>query len=356
MSHSTASEQHLIFGTGPAACWTARHLRAKGLTVKAVNRSGQRPGLMPSDVAIIQADLSQEQQAIDVTQGASVVYQALGPAYSQWAELFPQLQANTIQAAICAKARYVALENLYMVEAEDTITESSPDGPCSVKGEVRMRMHRDLMESHLAGDLQISVLRASDYYGPGVTASSAGERLFGNLVKSKAAQVMVRDDCLHSFAYIEDVGRGLAALGTAPLPPVPLEHHAAEHAALAGARGGGAHRLAGIRRMPEVGQDPQTALFQFSGLGIFVLVDHVLLGAVLHQLQRLGLHPGAHEGGEIQAGVAVEHQVVVHQLIGQIRLQALVAEPITRHLIGQRGSPTALAEMVPEASPQVDHG
>lgn len=216
MSQSESSEQHLIFGTGPAACWTARHLRAKGLMVKAVNRSGQRPALMPSDVTIIQADLSQEQQAIDVTQGASVVYQALGPAYSQWAELFPQLQANTIQAAIRAKARYVALENLYMVDAEETITESSPDGPCSVKGEVRLRMHRDLMESHRAGDLQISVLRASDYYGPGVTASTAGERFFGNLVKSKAAQVMVRDDCLHSFAYIEDVGHGLAALGTAP--------------------------------------------------------------------------------------------------------------------------------------------
>jgi prephenate dehydrogenase len=70
----------LIFGTGPAACWTARHLRAKGLAVKAVNRSGQRPALMLADVAIIQADLSQERQAIDVTQGATVVDQALGPA------------------------------------------------------------------------------------------------------------------------------------------------------------------------------------------------------------------------------------------------------------------------------------
>lgn len=216
MSQSTSSGFHLIFGTGPAACWTARHLRAKGLAVKAVNRSGQRPALMPADVAIIRADLSQEQQAIDITQGASVVYQALGPAYSQWAELFPQLQASTVQAAIRAKARYVALENLYMVDAEQTITESSPEGPRSVKGAVRLRMHRDLMERHRAGDLQISVLRASDYYGPGVTVSTAGERLFGNLVKSKSAQVMVREDCLHSFAYIEDVGRGLAALGTVP--------------------------------------------------------------------------------------------------------------------------------------------
>jgi nucleoside-diphosphate-sugar epimerase len=216
MQDSTATGFHLIYGTGPAACWTARHLRARGLAVKAVHRSGQRPALMPADVAILQADLSQAQQAIDVTRGASVVYQALGPAYSQWAERFPELQANTVEAAMRAQARYVALENLYMVDAGQTIAESSPDGPRSVKGEVRLRMHRDLMDRHRAGDLQVSVLRASDYYGPGVTVSAAGERLFGPLVKARAAQVMGREDCLHSFAYIGDVGAALAGLGTAP--------------------------------------------------------------------------------------------------------------------------------------------
>ena len=170
---------------------------------------------MPADVAIIQADLLQTQQAIDVAQGASVVYQASAPAYSQWPQRFPQLQANTIEAAMRAGARYVSLENLYMLDASGLITESSPESPRSVKGEVRLHMHRELMRHHQAGDVRVSVLRASDYYGPGVTVSAAGERVFGNLVKSKAAQVMAHEDRLHSFAYIEDVGRAMAALGTA---------------------------------------------------------------------------------------------------------------------------------------------
>ncbi|MFY7906080.1 MAG: hypothetical protein ACOVO0_08070, partial [Burkholderiaceae bacterium] len=55
---------HLIFGTGPVGCWTAQHLRAQGVVVKAVNRSGQRPALMPADVGIIKADVSDAQQAI----------------------------------------------------------------------------------------------------------------------------------------------------------------------------------------------------------------------------------------------------------------------------------------------------
>jgi nucleoside-diphosphate-sugar epimerase len=215
MATETTSGFHLIFGTGPAACWTARDLCAKGFTVKAVNRSGMRPALMPADVTVIRADVSDLQQTIEITQGASVVYQALGPAYSRWAELFPLLQANTIEAAIQARARYVALENLYMLDTSLHMTEHSLEAPRSAKGRVRQQMHHDLMQRHARGDLQVCALRASDYYGPGVTMSALGERVFGNLVKGKAAQVMVRASCPHSFAYIGDVGRALAVLGTA---------------------------------------------------------------------------------------------------------------------------------------------
>jgi hypothetical protein len=43
------AQQHLIFGTGPAACWTAKALVDQGISVKAVNRSGTRPALMPDN-------------------------------------------------------------------------------------------------------------------------------------------------------------------------------------------------------------------------------------------------------------------------------------------------------------------
>jgi nucleoside-diphosphate-sugar epimerase len=215
MTVPNSSGFHLIFGTGPAACWTAHHLRAQGVAVKAVNRSGKRPALMPVDVDIVQADVSDVQQAVHITRGASVVYQALGPAYSQWAEQFPSLQANTVVAAVQAKARYVALENLYMLDASQPMTETSPEAPRSAKGRVRQQMHHDLMHHHRSGDLQLSVLRASDFYGPGVTVSAMAERVFGALTRAKPAQVLVRGDCLHSYAFIGDVGAAMATLGVA---------------------------------------------------------------------------------------------------------------------------------------------
>ena len=102
-----------------------------------------------------------------------------------------------------------------MLDANKPMTERSAEAPRSVKGKVRLQMHHDLMAHHKKGDLEVSVLRASDFYGPGVTVSAMGERVFGNLMKAKPAQVMVRDDCLHSFAYIGDVGKAMATLGLA---------------------------------------------------------------------------------------------------------------------------------------------
>ena len=43
-----SSELHVIFGTGPVGIWTAHALRATGCPVRAVNRSAQRPALMPA--------------------------------------------------------------------------------------------------------------------------------------------------------------------------------------------------------------------------------------------------------------------------------------------------------------------
>ncbi len=211
---------HLIFGAGPAACWTAQVLCQRGLQVKAVNRSGLRPALMPADVQMLAADVMDLRQAKTAAKDASVVYQALNPPYSQWVQLFPTLQAHTVEAAMDAGARYVALENLYMLDAGCTMTESSPVAPRSLKGQVRLSMHESLMRRHTQRDLQVAVVRASDFYGPGVTVSAMAERVFGNIVRHKKAQILIRGDLPHSFAYIKDVGQALAAVGSSADPHV----------------------------------------------------------------------------------------------------------------------------------------
>ena len=160
------------------------------------------------------ADITDPAQAAAVATGASVVYQALNPPYHLWHESFPGLQAGALSAARHANARYVSIENLYMYDSSKPMTEASPVMPVSKKGALRQKMAEDVMAAHARGDVRVTTLRSSDYYGPGVLGSALGERVFGNLVAGKAAQVSGSANMPHSFAYIEDVGLAAATLGT----------------------------------------------------------------------------------------------------------------------------------------------
>ena len=205
----------VILGTGPVGIWTARALRDTGLPVRAVNRSGRRPDLMPADVEIVAADVADARQAVAAARGAAVVYQALNPPYDKWAALFPPLQRTALEAAQAAGARYVSIDNLYGYgPVSGTLTERTPQAPNTKKGRLRAAMTREVLEAHARGDVQAAILQSSDYYGPGVVQSQFGGRTFPPLIAGKAADVVGSADVPHSYAYIEDVGRAAAALGT----------------------------------------------------------------------------------------------------------------------------------------------
>jgi nucleoside-diphosphate-sugar epimerase len=230
---------HVIFGTGPAGCWIANSLVERGERVRVVNRSGRRPGLLPSAAELVTADVSDERAAVEAAAGAAVVYQALNPPYHQWHELFPGLQRGALAAARKAGARYVSIDNLYLYDpSAGPITEDSRVAPKSRKGELRARMAEEVLAAHERGEVEAVVLRSSDYYGPGVTGSALGDRVFPAVLAGKHGEVLGRPDAPHSYAYIEDVGRAATELGVrdealgrvwiAPHAPAPTQHEVLE--------------------------------------------------------------------------------------------------------------------------------
>jgi len=56
-----------------------------------------------------------------------------------------------------------------------------------------------------------------------------------------------------------------------------------------------------------------------AGLRVLVLVDHVLVERLGHQALGLRLHPRSDERGEVEARVAIEHEFVVDDLVGDFR-------------------------------------
>jgi nucleoside-diphosphate-sugar epimerase len=208
-------ELHAIFGTGPVGQAVARELVKRGKMVKMVNRSGKKPDGMPEGVTVVAGDVFDANAAKALAQGATHVYQCTNPPYDKWPEQFPTLQANTLEAAAGAGAKYIVMENLYMYGDPNgqPITEDLPYNAHTKKGKVRAQMAKDVMAAHQSGKVRAAIARASDFYGPGVLESAAGDRMFGFAVEGKTASAAGNLDAKHSYTYIGDIGQALAILG-----------------------------------------------------------------------------------------------------------------------------------------------
>jgi nucleoside-diphosphate-sugar epimerase len=184
-----------------------------GKRVRMVNRSGRAD--VPEGVEVVGGDAADPTSAREASAGSSVVYFALNPPYDKWPELFPPLQAGVIEAAAAAGAKLVAMENLYMYGpvGKRLITEDLPYAAETRKGSVRAKMSQDLMQAHKSGKVRVAIGRASDFFGPRVLTSAAGEQVFGRAVEGKSAQVAGDPDQPHTYTYAPDIGKGLVTLG-----------------------------------------------------------------------------------------------------------------------------------------------
>lgn len=208
----TKNELHVIFGAGPVGCAIMDELRRHEKRVRIINRSG---GDFPPDVENVRGDVLQEDDfARRAAKGATHIYFALNPPYTKWIQDFPPLQSRVLNAAITESARLIVMENVYMYG--DTggapITEDLPYNAQTRKGKLRAQMTRALHEAHQKGDVQMTIGRASDFYGPGVRNSALGERTIPPALTGKSAEYMGDADRLHSFTYMPDVGKALVTL------------------------------------------------------------------------------------------------------------------------------------------------
>jgi nucleoside-diphosphate-sugar epimerase len=225
-----SAAEHVVFGAGAVGLAIADALLARGVApgqVRVVNHSGHAS--LPAGVQSLGGDASDPAFAVHAAAGARVVYQVLNAPYHRWARDFPPLQHGVIAAAAAAGARLVTLENLYAYGAPAArpdgatapFTEDSPLTPHTRKGAVRAQMHAELMGAHAAGRVEVTVGRASDYFGPrgGGQAVNLGDQAMRAALAGRPAQVLGDPDQPHTYSYIPDIAAGLAILGEHPDAP-----------------------------------------------------------------------------------------------------------------------------------------
>ncbi len=198
----------VILGAGPVGSAIAAVLTRRGHSPVIVTRSG---GALPGTEAR-QADMSEPATARRAVADATIVFSTAQPEYHRWAEEFPALQASIVGACVDADVPLMVVENLYAYGGlgdGQMMTESSPMKPSSKKGQVRLALWRELDAASKAGRLDMAVVRASDFFGPGVEASVFGTRFFEPLAKGKPAQTVGAVDALHSITFIPDLAEAL---------------------------------------------------------------------------------------------------------------------------------------------------
>ncbi len=207
---------HVVFGAGQIGPLLAERLRAPGRRVRIVRRSGGAVAVAGAEV--VRGDAMDPAFCAEAARGVVTVYHCINTPYfaKVWAATLPRIQANLVAAAGRAGARLVVLDNLYAHGRPGgrPIDEETPQAPCSRKGEIRARLHDDLVAAAARGDVRAVIGRASDFFGPGAWAGSYfGERFWPAVLASKPATLLMNPDTRHTYHFTRDVAAGLAALG-----------------------------------------------------------------------------------------------------------------------------------------------
>ena len=192
--------------------------------VRAVSRSGSIPGCadLPG-VTAVKGDALQGEDAERLCSGVDVVFNCVGLPYSSkaWATLWPPITENLLHAAGSAGAVLVVADNMYCFGPEGArrMPLASTDEQFTsygVKPAIRARIVTRMLEAHRAGTCKVALVRASDFFGPGVTLSMFGDRFFPGLLAGTRIQLLEDPGVLHAATYVPDFARVLAAVAADP--------------------------------------------------------------------------------------------------------------------------------------------
>jgi nucleoside-diphosphate-sugar epimerase len=176
---------------------------------------GRHPVSTPGAAETVSADLSDKEQTRRAVAGSSVVYLLAGLKYDHrlWAEMWPRIVANTIEACKQAGAKLIFFDNVYMYgKVSGAMTEETPFNPCSRKGEVRAKIATALTKEWKAGNLTAMIARSADFYGPNAANGIPNSLVFGPFHKNRKAMCLASDSLAHSYTYTVDAAQALLTL------------------------------------------------------------------------------------------------------------------------------------------------
>src|SRR3954470_15970497 len=205
--------QAILGANGVIGREVSRHLAQYSSVIRQVSRS---PKPVNATDELFSADLLNAKATADAVAGSEVTYLVAGLKYDHkvWEEQWPRVMRNAIDACKRHGSALVFFDNVYAYGRVDGVmTEETPYNPCSRKGEVRARIATTLMDEVKRGELRAMIVRAADFFGPGVVLSVTHTMVTERVKAGKTPQWLGSAKAVHTFTYTPDAGRALAVLG-----------------------------------------------------------------------------------------------------------------------------------------------
>ncbi|MFI9204084.1 NAD-dependent epimerase/dehydratase family protein [Streptomyces sp. NPDC053048] len=198
----------VVVGFGPAGAATARLLAEQGHSVRVVTKSGRSPEPGIEHIAL---DATDSARLIEAAQGAAAIYCCAAPPYHRWPDEWPPLATSVCAAAEATGAVLVMLGNLYGYgPADGPLTEDLPLAATGPKGRARAAVWEQARNLHEQGRIRAVEVRASDFFGPGVTdGGHLAARVVPRVLRGKPVSALGDPDTPHSWSYLPDVAGAL---------------------------------------------------------------------------------------------------------------------------------------------------
>ena len=217
-----------VIGAGQIGTPVVQRLVERGARVTWISRT--RPRAIPSGVEHKSVDATDSEALARGITGAQAVIAAVNPATYDaqvWRETLPPLQRGLIEAAAKAQVRLVVLDALYLYALDrGPLSPETPEIPGTQKGRVRKQIADMLMEAQAAGRIRATVLRASDFWGPELSAALLTREAITGMKRGKRPFLIGDPDQPHAFSHRDDVVSALVNLALADADVEGRVYHA----------------------------------------------------------------------------------------------------------------------------------
>jgi nucleoside-diphosphate-sugar epimerase len=201
---------HLVLGaTGSFGGAMVRALRARDLPVRALVRDPDKARL-PDGVEIVRGDARRLNDLIPASKGCDSITHGLNLAYAEWDPGMVELTDNVVEASGLSGATVVFPGNVYGLKPVYAVPLPPNGAKLDVadrpnrKGRLRNQLEDHLEQNSELRNVRTLIVRAGDYYGPGVDNGLVGP-MFRNALAGKPVPWFGAKDTAHTFTYVDDV-------------------------------------------------------------------------------------------------------------------------------------------------------